>query len=173
MKKIHPTDWIVFVLVLVPFIYLAVIYPQLPDTVPTHFDIHGKADQFSQKNTVWILTSILGATSLGIYYLLKFLPRIDPKKNARYSSPVFKKIGMAVVLLLFFITTMFIRAAQTGVIEMAGYIPVLIGLFFAFMGNLMHSIKPNYSAHRGRWKVKKPGGKRTGWQANYGLPVAY
>lgn len=146
MQKNKLIDSIVFLLVSLPFIYLAYIYHQLPESVPTHFDIHGKADDFSEKSSLWLIVGILSATSLFIFYLLKFLPKIDPKKNARFGTPIFIKIGIAVSFLLFFLNIMIILSAQSGAIEWTKSLPIIIGLFFAFMGNIMHSLKPNYFA---------------------------
>ena len=35
---------------IVPILYLVSIYPTLPDIVPTHFDLNGKADQYGKKS---------------------------------------------------------------------------------------------------------------------------
>ncbi|MDE3211609.1 MAG: SdpI family protein, partial [Bacteroidota bacterium] len=59
---------------------------------------------------------------------------------------VFQKIGMAVVLLLCAINCFVIYSSKAGSGSIGGFLPVILGIFFAFLGNLMHSIKPNYFA---------------------------
>ena len=90
--------------------------------------------------------SVTGSIGIFTYFLLRFLPRIDPKKTAKYSAGVFNKIAIAVALLLVCINFFIINAAQTGEFKFIKTMPVLLGVFFIFMGNLLHSIKPNYFA---------------------------
>ena len=50
------------------------------------------------------------------------------------------------VLLMSIINFLVVNAAQKGGFSFVGALPVLMGAFFAFMGNIMHSLKPNYFA---------------------------
>ena len=145
-KKFTASDWIVLCLVLIPIIYLATIYTNLPAIVPTHFDIKGEADKSSSKSELWLIIGLIGLVSILVYLLLKFLPSIDPKKQVKYGATAFKKIAIAVVFLMFLINCMVIHAAQTGQFDFGKSLPIALGLFFAFMGNVMYSIKPNYFA---------------------------
>ena len=57
-------------ILLVMSFYIALSnYSVLPDTVPTHFDIHGVADGWSSRNTVFIFPGINGL----VYLLLSFI----------------------------------------------------------------------------------------------------
>lgn len=145
-NKFMLTDWIVLVLVVIPLIYLATIYSSLPAIVPTHFNLQGEVDGTSDKSTLWLGVGIIGIISISLYFLLKFLPSIDPKKQVKYGASAFKKIGIGVVFLMFLINCLLIRSAATGHFEFGNALPIGIGLFFAFMGNVMYSIKPNYFA---------------------------
>ena len=53
-----------------PLVYLAAIYQSLPQIVPTHFNIEGKADGFGEKSTLLFTTILLNAVGLGTYFLL-------------------------------------------------------------------------------------------------------
>lgn len=144
--KLHTSDIIILVIAALPYAYLAHIYDTLPATVPTHFGISGKADGFGSKTGIWGTTSILAVMSLLLFLLMRFLPLIDPKKTAKHSTGLFNKIAVAVVLLFCAINLLILNAAQTGTFKLTPVFPVLMGLFFAFIGNVMHSIKPNYFA---------------------------
>ncbi len=144
--RLHITDLAIVAITVLPFIYLLIIYNQLPDQVATHFGSDGKADTISNKSTLWLGMSVTGSIGIFTYFLLRFLPRIDPKKTAKYSAGVFNKIAIAVALLLVCINFFIINAAQTGEFKFIKTMPVLLGVFFIFMGNLLHSIKPNYFA---------------------------
>ncbi|MEO8116255.1 MAG: SdpI family protein [Bacteroidota bacterium] len=145
-NKFVASDWIVLSLVIIPLIYLTVIYSGLPAIVPTHFNLKGEADDTSVKSALWLATGLIGILSILLYLLLKFLPSIDPKKQVKYGAASFKKIAIGVVFLLFLINCMIIRSAETGSFESGNALPIAMGLFFAFMGNVMYSIKPNYFA---------------------------
>lgn len=142
--KLHAAELLVFLAIALPFLYLLIVYPGLPARVPTHFGINGQPDNYSNRSFLWVTTSILGGVSVFIYLLIRFLPRIDPKKKAKYSATVFNKIAVAVVLLISLIACYSIYAAKAGNFKLRGFLPVILGIFFAFMGNMMHSIKPNY-----------------------------
>ncbi|HVX50080.1 MAG TPA: SdpI family protein [Chitinophagaceae bacterium] len=144
--KLHAADLFIILIIALPFIYLAYVFKNLPATVPTHFGHNGQADGFSSKNKLWLILLITAGISMLIYLLMRFLPNIDPKKTAKYSAPAFNKIAVAVVLLLCAINFSIISAAQSGAFKFFKIFPVVMGLFFAFMGNIMHSIKPNYFA---------------------------
>lgn len=147
MKKLWSySDWIIVGLVIIPFIYLASIYSNLPAIVATHFDLKGAANDSSPKSSLWLIIGLMGIISILLYLLLKFLPSIDPKKQVKYGASSFRKIAIGVVFLLFLVNCLVIRSAQTGVFEFGKSLPIVMGLFFAFMGNIMHSIKPNYFA---------------------------
>jgi uncharacterized membrane protein len=144
--KLHITDLFIVVIIILPLLYLAYVYNSLPATVPTHFGANGKANGFGNRSSLWGLVSVLAGISVLMFLLMRFLPNIDPKKTAKYSGPVFNKIAVALVLLFCALNFLIINAAQTGAFKLLRVFPVLMGVFFAFMGNIMHSIKPNYFA---------------------------
>lgn len=144
--RLHITDLLILAVIVSPYIYLSYVYKSLPAMVPTHFGMDGKPNDYSSKGSLWWIEAILGGMSILIFLLLRFLPLIDPKKSAKYSSPVFNKMAVAVVLLMAIINYLIINAAQKGGFSFVGAMPVLLGAFFAFMGNIMHSLKPNYFA---------------------------
>jgi uncharacterized membrane protein len=146
----------VFIIALVLVIYLAVIYNSLPETIPTHFGFSGKPDAFGNKNILWITGAIMPVVSIGMYFLLSNLYRIDPKKTAKLSPEIFSKIGMAVVLLFSVLGISIIFASAHGTFNVRLLLPI-ISLFFVYMGNMMHSIKPNYFVGiRLPWTLEDP-----------------
>ncbi len=136
-----------FAMLGIPWIYLAYIWNELPQTVATHFGINGAADRFGDKSEVVFIMLIIAAAGLATYFILQNLYKIDPKKKyTETTSAVMKKISAVVIMLLsfllFFILNSMLHAKITGM-------PVLfcgLSLFLAYTGNLMHSIKPNYFA---------------------------
>ncbi|HVM88837.1 MAG TPA: SdpI family protein [Puia sp.] len=145
-SKFHWQEMSLFLVALLPVAYLGYIYPHLPEIVPTHFGADGKANAFSPKASLWFWVFLLSVLSIFLYLLMKSLPAIDPKKNAKYSAAAFNKIGVALVLFLCAMNLFLIHASLNTTLSFSKALPVLIGCFFTFMGNLMPTLKPNYFA---------------------------
>ena len=58
---------IIWLIMLVPAIYLAVIWQQIPQTVPMHFDMKGNVDSYGTKHELLIL--VLSLTAFECNYL--------------------------------------------------------------------------------------------------------
>ena len=143
MKKWLP-EMIVLVLIVLPVLYLLRVYPSLPPIIPTHFGIDGKPNGFSEKHQmIWIIL-FMSLLSLGTYLLIKYLPRIDPKKTAALGSGNLQKIAIAVVALLSAIMICMLYASMHGSLSFSKLFNPLMGIFFMVVGNLMYNIKPNY-----------------------------
>ena len=142
---------------IVPILYLVSIYPTLPDIVPTHFDLNGKADQYGKKSEIILGIVILSVFAIGVYFLLQYLPKIDPKKTAGYSAETFRKIALLMVVFFTILEIMLIHASLAKNFTFNRLLFPLLGLFFAYLGNLMHSIKPNYFVGiRTPWTLEDP-----------------
>lgn len=129
----------------IPWIYLAFIWKELPATIPTHFGIAGKPDKFGDRNEIFLAPLVMTAVGLSLYFLLKNIYKIDPKK--KYSpgtSSALSKIALMVIVLLSAVTVFILYWTAKGKVEGISVFFCCISLFFAYLGNLMHSIKPNY-----------------------------
>ncbi|MEP6700673.1 MAG: SdpI family protein [Bacteroidota bacterium] len=141
MKKI------IWLLVIIPIIYLAIVWNQLPEKVALHFNLKGNIDRYGSKNELLLLALLLTTLNVGIYFLLTNMYRIDPKKNAADNKSRLSRMGFAVSVFMSAILCLIIYSSIHGNIRLG--IPLILsatGLLFAFMGNYMHNIKPNYFA---------------------------
>ncbi|HVT84744.1 MAG TPA: SdpI family protein [Chitinophagaceae bacterium] len=139
---------LIFVLVIlcIPWIYLAAIWGKLPEKIPVHFGLNGTPDKYGEKNQVFIFSAIITAAALLTYFILTNIYKIDPKRYATKQQGVFLKIAVVMIVFLSFVNVIILRwtlQEHTGNLNM---FLVAIGLLFAFFGNIMHSIKPNYFA---------------------------
>jgi uncharacterized membrane protein len=156
MKKNIFFELLVLLIAAIPIVYLLCIYNSLPQTIPTHFGFSGKPDGFGNKSSLWVTILIMSVVSIGVYLLVTNLPKIDPKKSAKLSAQAFQKIAIAVVLLLSAVSISIIYATVNGTFSTKLLYP-LLGLFFVYMGNMMHSIKPNYFVGiRLPWTLEDP-----------------
>lgn len=140
-KETLKKEWYVIILLIIPFGVSAYFWNDLPELVPTHFNIYGEADDWGPK---WINAIMLPAIGLGTYFLLIFLPFIDPKK--RIESRQKPIAAIRVILSLFMIGLYaFIMAKSLGnEINIGNYINVAVGLLILILGNYMSSLKQNY-----------------------------
>ncbi len=145
-RSLHVSPSLVLLVALLPLLYLAYIYPQLPEKIVTHSNLGAAPFTYSDKSFLWIITSIMASLSIFVYVLMLWLPKIDPKKLAKYSAPAFNKIGVAVVLFLCGVSCIIINSSKEFSLTMVNSVSVLIGILFAFMGNIMPTLKPNYFA---------------------------
>jgi len=137
----------VWLIMVIPCIYLAVAWKNIPDTVALHFDWSGKPDRFGSKKELLTVAALLTGLSAVLYLVLTNIYRIDPKKYAAENKGRLKKLAFGLVLFMAALLCMIIYSSSHGNISFnTGVILAGTGLLFAFIGNYMHNIKPNYFA---------------------------
>lgn len=146
MKKFTYMDAAALLVWIVPAIFLLSVYASLPAIVPMHYGIDGKPDRYGNKSEMILLTGIMMFVALGVYLLMKFLPAIDPKKQVKFGEATFNKLAFGVLFFVSVLNIVIIFATAHQGIQIDKVLLPLIALLFAFMGNMMHSIKPNYFA---------------------------
>lgn len=125
---------------LIPFIYLAFIWNNLPDTVPMHWNGKGEIDGYGSKNELWGLTAML--SGLG-YFLFLIIPKIDPKGKLDKMGNKLNNLRLMMALFMSALSMFIIYSVQQ-VESKPTLIFALIGLLFAGLGNYFKTIKPNY-----------------------------
>ena len=165
MSKLSRTILLVL-LVALPLAYLAMVFPSLPAVIPTHFGIDGKPNGYSNKQDMIWIVGVVSALSVVIYLLVRYLPKVDPKKTASQGAGNMQKIGIAVVALMSAVTISIIYAAQHASISFNRLFNPLMGIFFVVVGNWMYNIKPNYFVGiRVPWTLESP----DNWKATHRL----
>jgi len=135
----------VWICIIAPVVYLAIIWKDLPDRVAMHFDLHGNPDRFGSKNELWFTAALLAGISIGVYLLVTNLHRIDPKRYGKENEKRSFKIALAVTVFLSAIHFFIIYSSMQGRIKFGeGIILAAVALLFAVLGNYMHNLKPNY-----------------------------
>jgi uncharacterized membrane protein len=136
----------VLLLIGIPFIYAAYLYPSLPEIIPTHFNIKGEADGFGGKDSIYLGPSIMGLTSLFTYFLLANIKKFDPKRAEQIDDALFQKFGFFTVLFLTTLSMVILYATTHQSISIEKLLFPMMGLAFAGMGLYMPKIKQNYFA---------------------------
>lgn len=138
---------IAWLIIIIPGIYLALVWNKLPAKIATHFDIHGNADKYDSKREFLVFMGIMLAVCAAVNLLLPNIYRIDPKKYAAENRDRLQKIAFTVVAFICAIECFVIFIAVEGSVKMnVRFLLALVGLLWAVIGNYMNNIKPNYFA---------------------------
>jgi uncharacterized membrane protein len=138
---------VVWLIILIPGIYLALTWSNIPETIPLHFDIRGNADRYGEKKELIVPVIILTVMSLFIYFLFSKIYRIDPKKYAAENKERLRRIGFAVAVFMSAMNCFIIYSGANGGSRFdIGLVLGGVGLLFAIIGNYMPNMKPNYFA---------------------------
>lgn len=129
-------------LIVLAFIVGLILYPQLPEQIPSHWNARGEVDAFSGKNfSVFFFPSI----TLGVYLLMIFLPLIDPlrKNYIKFALPYF---WLRTLLVIFFVSLYFytLWAALGTSFNINYFILPAISILFIVIGIFLPKIKKNY-----------------------------
>lgn len=153
-KNLLPWQLLTLLALIVPSLYLLYVWPALPAQVPSHFGLNGHADGYTNRANIWLLTLAL---PLGVALLFTLLPLLDPKHRLDGNSPNFQKLRLAVVALLSSLACYSLYAALHPNTPPGRGLAVVLGLFFAFLGNYLTTVQPNYFVGiRTPWTLESP-----------------
>jgi uncharacterized membrane protein len=117
-------------------------YSRLPAMVATHWNLQGRPDGYSSR--FWA-AAVMPLVTIGLTGLFNVLPKVDPKRDnyARFldsywliANAVLAFTGLAHVLIL---------ANGLGyTVQVDRLVPVGVGLLFAFLGNYLTRVEPNW-----------------------------
>ena len=142
------------VALLLPVAYQFYVWPSLPAQVPTHFGFDGYANGYTSREHLWLLTLALPA---GVVLLMAALPRLDPKHRLDSSNVNFQKLRLTIVGLISGLAIVCMYTAGHPGTAPGRAIAVLVGLFFALMGNYLTTVQPNYFVGiRTPWTLESP-----------------
>ncbi len=131
-------ELILIVLTLLPIIYLLVNWNLLPESVPVHFDAHGKPNGYGSR-MVYVLMP------LGLYFLMLVLPKIDPRKaNYTVFEGSYYKLRLIMAIFIGLINMAVIWGIVNNANSIQKFIPLTIFFLFMLIGNYMGNIRPNY-----------------------------
>ncbi len=134
-------ELILWLFIALPYVYLALIWDTLPDQVPTHFNISGEADDWSSKTA---LLWIPGAMCIGMYLLLLWIPKLDPKRKIEQMGDKYYSLRFMLTAFFSILAIYLIYLSKAGDMNNPNLLLGLIGFLFAMLGNYFQTIRPNY-----------------------------
>lgn len=132
---------ILWVWTLTPVLYLIGIWHELPDSVPTHFGMDGKPNDWSSKSTLFFL---VGGMSIGTYLLMLILPKIDPSKRINEMGQKYDSLRHIISFFMMLLGIYILYAAKAGELSKPQYLIAIVAALLAMMGNYFQTLRPNY-----------------------------
>lgn len=123
-------------------IIAALAWPQLPDRLPIHWNIHGEIDGWGSKFMGLLLFPCI---MVGLYALLVVVPFIDPGR-ANYKN-FEKSYGIIRIALMAFMTVFYCAIVYVGFghkLNMTSFVFPLAGVLLMVLGNFMGKVRPNW-----------------------------
>jgi len=132
--------WFV-IIILLSIVGTFIVYPNLPDVVPTHWNIHGEVDATGGKATIFITAF----SPLFIYFLMLVLPKIDPRKEAHKKHKKAYSVIIGIIIVFFLVIHWLVILVSLGYeTDIISAIWVLTGILFIVMGVYLPQVKRNY-----------------------------
>lgn len=133
-------ELILWTLMMIPVIYLLLIYTHLPIMIPTHFDFNGQPNDWTQKTSVPYL---IAALNLGTYCLMLLIPFFDPKKKIEQMGEKYYSLRLVISILISALSLYMVYVGDSGIMNLR-ILFALVGAFYVLIGNYFQTLKPNY-----------------------------
>lgn len=130
--------WIVFLITLIVGI---IVFPKLSGKIPLHFNTLGEVDRYGSRWTIFLAPAI----NFLMILLAEGLRKIDPKSDSyqKFESQYYNM--MFFVGLLMGGMQLFTIAYTFGYeLNITRIMPIIMGIMFIFLGNIMPKFKHNY-----------------------------
>jgi len=130
-----------FILILVPFLYLGIIWSSLPQEVPIHWNALGEIDGYGSKYTLLLLPILMPGLTYLTFALIQRFTAIEQV------AKMGKKLNTLKFLILLFMSVLcmlIIHSSKEGLVGQPTFVFVSLGLLFTVFGNFFRTIQPNY-----------------------------
>jgi len=141
MNKIR-ADVISLVFVATAFIVAAVLYPSLPEQIPTHWNSSGEVDGYMKKPGGVL---IMPAMALITYVIMKVIPVISPKgfRTDKFSD-VIAVLQVTLVGFMSIVAILVLLEARGLNVRINEMIIAGTGLLFVIIGNYLGKVRKNF-----------------------------
>ncbi len=123
-------------------LYGALSYGTAPERFPMHWNLHGEIDRYGGRVEGLFALPLV---ALGVWLLVRFLPRIDPgRSNYANFIGAWATLQVAIVTLLTTVYGVVQAAARGSAFDVRTILPLAIGALFVVLGNLLGKLRPNW-----------------------------
>lgn len=115
-------------------------YPRLPETVATHWSLHGQPDGYSSRLSAVLLVPLV---ILGLTGLFQVLPKLDPRQ-ANYPKflHTYWLIVNAVIAFMGGVHALVIALGLGASVSVARVVPLGLAVLFVVLGNYLARVEP-------------------------------
>lgn len=135
-------DWLSILFIAFSFAFAAVMYPSLPELIPTHWNAAGDVDSYTPKPWGAFL---LPAIAWLVFVLMKLIPVISPKgfRTDQFMEVVrlFQVVLVAFMAVLAVATLLYAAGFQ---IAMPRFMTGALGVLFVILGNYLGKVRKNF-----------------------------
>jgi uncharacterized membrane protein len=138
-----PKELLLLLITIIPIVYLFIVWKELPDQVPMHWNFQGEVDRYGSKASLgWVVLLV----NVPIYLLMLFLPKISAKQESiermgkkYYRLRLILQLFLSAIVLIILLVSS--GATQIAIETLLGYCFIFFMLLF---GNYMGSIRQNH-----------------------------
>lgn len=135
-------EWYILAIILASLAFGIYVYPQLPDKIPTHWNIRGEIDGWSGKAFGVYFFPLL---NLILYPLMILLPKIDPRRqNYAHFSKTYKLLRITLHIFFAAIYIISLLVALGYPLRVDFIVRLAVSLLILIIGNYMGKFKHNY-----------------------------
>jgi uncharacterized membrane protein len=148
-------EWLFWLILLIPFMYAAYVWNDLPERMPTHWGINGEPNGYGSKTFGGLFLPFL---NVALYFFMRIVPKIDPRKrNYADFQSAFTNIRFGLTLFMTLLYFFVVQAALGNNLFISKGIEILVLLLFAFLGNYLRTVRPNwFIGIRTPWTMESP-----------------
>lgn len=128
-------------IVLLPFLYLAYVWNQLPEQVPLHYNIKGEVDRYGDKSELILIPFLLPVL---VYLIFLAVPYIDPKKQIQKMGNKYHNLKLVLTTFMSALALFIIYTGKNQSFANPSIIFLVIGVLYLILGNYFKTIKANY-----------------------------
>jgi uncharacterized membrane protein len=119
-----------------------VMYPRIPETMPTHWSASGEVNGWSSRLFgAWLMPLMMAV----VWIVMRMLPHIDPRRaNYEKFSGMYEALIDLTLVFMLGLHVLVLTAATGAEVDMARIIPISVGVFFVLMGVMLPRAHPNW-----------------------------
>ncbi len=135
-------DWPLWTLILLLLASGVYFYPQLPERVPSHWNVRGEVDGYSSR---FFGAFGLPLVNLAIYVMMLVIPSLDPKKTSyeRFAG-AYDVIRWSIIGVMALLHVVVLMAGLGYEVDAGRVVQPAVALMVILMGNQMGRVRHNY-----------------------------
>lgn len=141
MKNELKKELPILLIISIPFIYLAIIWNDLPAKVPVHWNMEGEVNRYGNKLELLLIPFLLPFL---MYMIFIIVPKIDPKKKIDAASKKYQNLKFFLTAFMSALAIFILYSTKNSAFSSPDLLIPLIGVLYTILGNYFKTIKPNY-----------------------------